>query len=1002
MKKLYYSILILFVYISFSPHSIAQNLPDSLYLGKKSEFRDEIQKKFSNASLKTGPLLLRVANGSTLEGKINFHQSEKKSEYVIGEIQGIPSSSFHLKVSPDTLTGSIILKNSMKAYSYYSDKNGNAYVKEVDINKLICINMEDAPEKEKKGAAGGRMASTISSAMLNLQSLPGAAGCVLLDFDGHYVSGTFWNNGNPINAAHSGMTDAQILEHWEILAEDYRPFNLNITTSEAVFNSYPKSKRIRCIVTPTNTAAPGAGGVALLGSFRWNDDTPCWTFITSGKTGGEASSHEVGHTLGLDHDGRTTPKEDYYTGHDNWAPIMGISYYKSIAQWSRGEYSGANNQENDMAIISSSTYGIGYRADDHGNSIQSSTSLVYDGSGNLSSSRNKGVIERSTDVDYFSFSTAGGNISLNVNTVGRHGNMDILVKLFNQAGTQIGSFNPSGLNALLAVNLSAGTYYISVDGTGTANPATTGYSDYGSVGSYTISGTIPPSSSVQPVGVTNLSGIFYLQNRNSGLYLDVSGSSTSDGANIVQWSFTGTKNQQFEFSHLGNGEYRITPVHSGKSLDIQALSTTDGGNLYQWIYLGGKNQKFIAHAASDGFYKLTAKHSGKILEVAGALTSAGANVQQWSDKGQNSGQWKLVPVTTTPSSNNTINTAIQAENYSSMYGIKTETTRDTDGGLNVGWIDPADWMVFNNINIPATGSYKVEYRVASPNGSKLSLDLNNGATVLGAVNIPSTGGWQNWTTVSHTLTINAGTHNFRIYAPAGAWNINWFRITAITTASTTIQAEDYSSMYGINTENTKDTGGGLNVGWIGPGDWMAYNNINIPATGSYKVEYRVASPNGSKLSLDLNKGATVLGTVNIPSTGGWQNWTTVSHTVTINAGTHNFRIYAPAGSWNINWFRITRIANTLTEEIFIAPTTEAAAQEAEFDFYPNPAHDQIHLVSFEDLKGGQLRIFNDTGLEVYKGTLNKETIDVSSFRNGIYFFVIVKDGQKVAKRFIKN
>ncbi|WPB80896.1 carbohydrate-binding protein [Archangium violaceum] len=84
--------------------------------------------------------------------------------------------------------------------------------------------------------------------------------------------------------------------------------------------------------------------------------------------------------------------------------------------------------------------------------------------------------------------------------------------------------------------------------------------------------------------------------------------------------------------------------------------------------------------------------------------------------------------------------------------------------------------------------------------------------------------------------------------------------------------------------------------------------ITFPATGSYKIEYRVASQSGGgKLSLDLNAGATVLGTVDIPSTGGWQNWTTVTHTVSVTAGTYNVGIYAQAGGWNFNWFRITRL-----------------------------------------------------------------------------------------------
>jgi beta-glucanase (GH16 family) len=128
------------------------------------------------------------------------------------------------------------------------------------------------------------------------------------------------------------------------------------------------------------------------------------------------------------------------------------------------------------------------------------------------------------------------------------------------------------------------------------------------------------------------------------------------------------------------------------------------------------------------------------------------------------------------------------------------------------------------------------------------------------------------------------------------------------TWSQTVQAESYSSMLGVQTETTTDAGGGQNVGYIETGDWMAYNSITVPTSGSYKIEYRVASlSGGGRLSQDLNAGAIVLGAVDVPSTGGWQNWTTISQTVNINAGTYNFGIYAAAGGWNINWFRITKL-----------------------------------------------------------------------------------------------
>ncbi|MEH6418152.1 carbohydrate-binding protein [Pseudomonas sp. CGJS7] len=119
------------------------------------------------------------------------------------------------------------------------------------------------------------------------------------------------------------------------------------------------------------------------------------------------------------------------------------------------------------------------------------------------------------------------------------------------------------------------------------------------------------------------------------------------------------------------------------------------------------------------------------------------------------------------------------------------------------------------------------------------------------------------------------------------------------------EAESFSAQSGVQVEACSE--GGSNVGWIETGDWMAYNNIAFPASGNYRVEYRVASPSGGALSLDLNGGGILLGQVQVPATGGWQNWTTVAHTVSVAAGTYNVGVYAQQGGWNINWIRITRL-----------------------------------------------------------------------------------------------
>jgi hypothetical protein len=341
-------------------------------------------------------------------------------------------------------------------------------------------------EPVSQPATAARVATVLSvAALADLQSYPGGNGCVLLDFDGQYVPGADWQ-GTDINAAPSGISDADKLRNWELISEAFRPFSLNITFSEAVFNTYPKNRRRRCIFTPTNTALPGSGGVAYIGSFRWNDDTPCWVFNTRGKSVGDVAVHEIGHTLGLSHDGRR-PRETYYAGHGNWAPVMGVGYYKSLVQWSKGEYLNANNREDDLAIMTGTAYGVGYRADDHGNNTTAATLLTMDGLGHVSS---KGIIERTADVDLFSFSSTGGLVNLTVNPNAYYPTLDILATLYDNNGTVIATSDPAGLSAAIVGSLPAGTYYVSVTGTGAGDPATAGYSKYASLGTYTITGTI--------------------------------------------------------------------------------------------------------------------------------------------------------------------------------------------------------------------------------------------------------------------------------------------------------------------------------------------------------------------------------------------------------------------------------------------------------------------------------------------------------------------------------
>ena len=537
-----------------------------------------------------GSLQLKLNSSVTLPVSVSFRRSlGTGSEQLAGSIENVPNSSFYLAIEGKSVHGHVLLQNSKKAYKYISDDNGAVFVEETDINNVVCVDYNKVNTTPVEENTTNASAANAAAAVTDLQSYPGGNGCVLLDFDGQYVSGTGWNNGNPITAAPANLSDAEKENVWKMISEDYRPFHLNVTTSEAVFNTYPKTKRMRCIFTPTNTAAPGAGGVAYLGSFKWNDETPCWVFNGGAKGAGEAGSHEVGHTFGLSHDGRTSPSEEYYQGQGTWAPIMGVGYYKSLVQWSKGEYASSSTKQDDLAMISGTTYGVGYRADDYGNSTSAAAALSLDASGNVN---NAGIIERTGDVDMFSFTTTGGTLNLTINPNAYAPNLDIIATLYNSAGTAITSSNPTALNAALNNTLAAGNYYIGITGTGSGDPVTTGYSNYASLGTFTITGTITGgSSNPNPTGIAifykdcNYTGSFAV-GLNVGTYTiaqltakgitnkDISSIKITSGYEVVLY-----KNDNFGGSYAGYTADVACLVSSGwndstASLRIRAVTNT--------------------------------------------------------------------------------------------------------------------------------------------------------------------------------------------------------------------------------------------------------------------------------------------------------------------------------------------------------------------------------------------------------------------------------------------
>ena len=335
----------------------------------------------------------------------------------------------------------------------------------------------------------------------SLHSKPDAEHTVYLDFFGgnYYTYNTILKYNTDGDSAGFSSTELHEIQRiWAGIAEDFAPFDVNVTTelpeAGALINTGAGDTTwgVSLLIGEQTTGY----GFAWSGSEFYTDtDFPGYVSIDNSSSGGywpldliaAGGSHEIGHTMGLSHDG--PGGGGYYSGHStdvgHWNPIMGQSN-SGLTQWSKGEYANATNLEDDLSVIASELNGIDYIADDHADAIGFATPLVSLDD-EYSTLYGRGIIHQAADVDWFTFSHAGGPIVLNVDVAAFSPNLHAGAWLYDANGSEVfSSTSTSSLSApVIAENLPTGTYYLKVDGIG--NTTGGGYSDYGSLGHYTVS-----------------------------------------------------------------------------------------------------------------------------------------------------------------------------------------------------------------------------------------------------------------------------------------------------------------------------------------------------------------------------------------------------------------------------------------------------------------------------------------------------------------------------------
>ena len=238
---------------------------------------------------------------------------------------------------------------------------------------------------------------------------------------------------------------------------------------------------------------------------------------------------------------------------------------------------------------------------------------------------------------------------------------------------------------------------------------------------------------------------------------------------------------------------------------------------------------------------------------------------------------------------------------------------DSDLSLHVGNFDAGDFIEYA-VELPETSCYRAEYRVASGTGSD-GFELMFDGETADTFKISPTGGFSSWVTFTRHYELTEGSQTLRLEALGDSFNVNWLAFNATDavdcelSAAISIEAEAYSNSVQlpngeVGIQATEDEGGGLNVGWIDAGDWMEYE-IEVTEAGNYSVSYRMASESGSSSGVNLLKDGNLVDSVQVPNTGGWQNWQTVTGgNISLETGDYVLRFEAPGGGLNLNWIKL--------------------------------------------------------------------------------------------------
>ena len=275
--------------------------------------------------------------------------------------------------------------------------------------------------------------------------------------------------------------------------------------------------------------------------------------------------------------------------------------------------------------------------------------------------------------------------------------------------------------------------------------------------------------------------------------------------------------------------------------------------------------------------------------------------------------------------------------------VDLQIATDTGGGYKVKSAVASEWLKYS-VNVAAAGTYTITVRVASAGaGGRFHIEAG-GTDKTGPLTVADTGGWQSWQTITKSgVTLSAGPQTLSLVldsngASGMTGNFNWIGVVRESTPYSgtpvalpgTIQAENYDlggegiayhdttpgnkgGVYrpddDVDLQDAVDTGGGFKVKTAVAGEWLNYT-VNVMSAGTYTLTARVSSSGaGGRFHIEVN-GVDRTGPIDVPDTGDWQTWLTLSKTgITLAAGRQVIRLVLDTNganglTGNFNWIGV--------------------------------------------------------------------------------------------------